>query len=465
MIYVHVPFCRSFCTYCGFYSELCSRKETQQVQNRLFGDYAEALCEEIASRQEEISAARSENAPDVPAAPDTLYIGGGTPSVLPLPVLERIVKALGPATYEEFTVEVNPDDVVTGGPEYVAGLRALGVNRVSMGVQSFDDAILRWMNRRHDAAGAREAFRLLRACDFDNISIDLIFGLSQLSEEAWSCTVREALALRPEHISAYQLSIEEDSALERMVSDGRYAEASEEQCRSQYDTLCRMLADAGYVHYEISNWARPGREAVHNSAYWRRVPYVGLGPGAHSFTPGSHRLTPDPRSLHTLSSDAPAFASEVCTRPTVPRAASSFPAINSSGLQSLPSDAPAVTPGIRSWNSRELPRREAGGRLVRWRAEQEVLSADEAAEETIMLGLRTASGLPLATLRSLSPSAPIDTLISEGALQLIPSSLNTPAAPTSTSAPAACPTEDTLFVRIPEDHFFVSDDIIAQLLP
>ena len=462
MIYVHVPFCRSFCTYCGFYSELCSRKETQQVQNRLFGDYAEALCEEIASRQEEISAARSENAPDVPAAPDTLYIGGGTPSVLPLPVLERIVKALGPATYEEFTVEVNPDDVVAGGPEYVAGLRALGVNRVSMGVQSFDDGILRWMNRRHDAAGAREAFRLLRACDFDNISIDLIFGLSQLSEEAWSCTVREALALRPEHISAYQLSIEEDSALERMVSNGRYAEASDEQCRSQYDTLCRMLADAGYVHYEISNWARPGREAVHNSAYWRRVPYVGLGPGAHSF---------------------------------------------SSVLHSLPSDTPFITPGFRSWNSQDLPRREAGGRLVRWRAEQEVLSAAEAAEETIMLGLRTASGLPLATLRSLSPSAPIDTLISEGALQLIPSSLNTPTslntpaslsssavlpslafpdspsslastaspspfsspassvAPASPSVSATYPTGDTLFVRIPEDHFFVSDDIIAQLLP
>ena len=412
MIYVHVPFCRSFCTYCGFYSELCSRKETQQVQNRLFGDYAEALCEEIASRQEEISAVRSENAPNVPVAPDTLYIGGGTPSVLPLPVLERIVKALGPATYEEFTVEVNPDDVVAGGPEYVDGLRALGVNRVSMGVQSFDDGILRWMNRRHDAAGAREAFRLLRACDFDNISIDLIFGLSQLSEEAWSCTVREALALRPEHISAYQLSIEEDSALERMVSDGRYAEASDEQCRSQYDTLCRMLADAGYVHYEISNWARPGREAVHNSAYWRRVPYVGLGPGAHSFSSG----------------------------------------------------APAVIPGFRSWNSQDLPRREAGGRLVRWRAEQEVLSAAEAAEETIMLGLRTASGLPLATLRSLSPSAPIDTLISEGALQLIPSPASS-VAPTSPSVSATYPTEDTLFVRIPEDHFFVSDDIIAQLLP
>jgi oxygen-independent coproporphyrinogen-3 oxidase len=375
MIYVHVPFCRSFCTYCGFYSELCSRKETQQVQNRLFGDYADALCEEIADRQSEIAE----------AFPDTLYIGGGTPSVLPLVVLERIVRALGPATYEEFTVEVNPDDVVAGGPEYVAGLRALGVNRVSMGVQSFDDGILRWMNRRHDAAGAREAFRLLRACGFDNVSIDLIFGLSQLSDETWADSIRETLALQPEHISAYQLSIEEDSALARMISDGRYAEASDDQCRAQYDTLCRMLADAGYTHYEISNWARPGREAVHNSAYWRRVPYVGLGPGAHSFSAG-----------------------------------------------------------VRSWNSQELPRREAGGQLLRWRPEHEELSAREAAEETIMLALRTAAGLPLATLRALSPSAPIDTLLSEGALQLFPA---------------------TASVRIPEDHFFVSDDIIARLLP
>ena len=383
MIYVHVPFCRSFCTYCGFYSELCSRKETQQVQNRLFGDYADALCEEIADRQSEIAA----------AFPDTLYIGGGTPSVLPLPILERIVRALGPATYEEFTVEVNPDDVVAGGPDYVAGLRALGVNRVSMGVQSFNDGILRWMNRRHDAAGAREAFRLLRACGFDNISIDLIFGLSQLSDETWADTIRETLALQPEHISAYQLSIEEDSALAQMVSDGRYAEASDDQCRAQYDTLCRMLADAGYTHYEISNWARPGREAVHNSAYWRRVPYVGLGPGAHSFSAG-----------------------------------------------------------VRSWNSQELPRREAGGQLLRWSAEREELSAREAAEETIMLALRTAAGLPLATLRALSPAAPIATLLSEGALQLIPA--------TSSPATATLPV-----VRIPEDHFFVSDDIIARLLP
>ena len=378
MIYVHVPFCRSFCTYCGFYSEICSRKETQQVQNRLFEDYAEALCAEIDSRRAEISTMSGE--------PDTLYFGGGTPSVLPLAVLERIVRALEPATYEEFTVEVNPDDVVAGGLEYVAGLRAMGVNRISMGVQSFDDGILRWMNRRHNAAGAREAFRLLRAAGFDNVSIDLIFGISQLTEALWESTIDEALALEPEHISAYQLSIEEDSALERMVADGRYVEASDEQCRGQYDILCRKLADAGYVHYEVSNWARLGREAVHNSAYWRRVPYVGLGPGAHSFSPG-----------------------------------------------------------IRSWNTQELPRREAGGRLAGWRSEREVLSAREAAEETVMLGLRTAAGLPLSTLRAISPAAAVDALLSEGALQIVPG--------------------PDPFVRIPEDRFFVSDDIISRLLP
>ena len=397
MIYVHVPFCRSFCTYCGFYSELCSRKDPQQVQNRLFEDYADALCAEIAARQAEICTIRCpENDSQISFSPDTLYMGGGTPSALPLAVLERIVRALGPADYEEFTVEVNPDDVVAGGPEYVDGLRGLGVNRVSMGVQSFDDGILRWMNRRHDAAGAREAFRLLRAGGFDNVSVDLIFGLSQLSDDQWRDTVSEALALRPEHISAYQLSVEEDSALERMIKDGRYAEASDEQCRAQYDALCRMLSEAGYVHYEISNWALPGREAVHNSAYWRRVPYVGLGPGAHSFA-----SAPD------------------------------------SG-------------GVRSWNSQELARRDGDGRLQRWSSGQEVLSPREAAEETVMLGLRTAAGLPLGLLRSLAPAAPLDALISQGALSL--------SSDTADSFPGPR-------LRIPEDHFFVSDDIISLLLP
>ena len=482
MIYVHVPFCRSFCTYCGFYSEICSRKETQQVQNRLFEDYAEALCDEIDSRREEISTARDFVALDVtnlryahPTASlrlrsprsrghgrprvcdtqchendsfslDTLYIGGGTPSVLPLAVLERIVGALGPATYREFTVEVNPDDVVAGGAEYVAGLLALGVNRVSMGVQSFDDGILRWMNRRHDAAGAREAFRLLRAGGFDNLSIDLIFGLSQLTGTIWESTIDEALALEPEHISAYQLSIEEDSALEKMVADGRYTEASDEQCRGQYDTLCRKMAEAGYVHYEISNWARPGREAVHNSAYWRRVPYVGLGPGAHSLAfPGSA----DPHSPR--GEQKPRFCSqEVPLQPRYEQNASFCSEVGDEQPKNEQKHAFCSSGGIRSWNSQELPRREADGRLVRWRSGHEVLSEREAAEETVMLGLRTAAGLPLSRLRDISPAHAVDALLAEGTLVLVPPVPGIPDAP---------------FVRIPEDHFFVSDDIIARLLP
>ena len=417
MIYIHVPFCRSFCTYCGFYSEICSRRAPQQVQNRFFEDYAAALCAEIDARRADLSAARGSG-----SAPDTLYIGGGTPSVLPVEVLARIVRALGPATYEEFTVEVNPDDVVAGGAPYAAALRALGVTRVSMGVQSFDDDVLRWMNRRHDAACAREAFRLLRATGFDNISVDLIFGLSQLSEELWERIVAEALALRPEHISAYQLSVEPDSALATMVADGRYTEASDEQCRRQYDSLCRLLGDAGYVHYEVSNWALPGREAIHNSAYWRRVPYVGLGPAAHSLS-----------------------------FPSAPSVTHSFPSATVTPIGAGCPPAETSCYGVRSWNTSELARRDADGRLLRWHAEREVLSEREADEEAIMLALRTARGLPLAQLRALSPAAPVDDLLAAGALQL----LSSPAAPSAFSP----------WVRIPEDRFFVSDDIIARLFP
>ena len=551
MIYIHVPFCRSFCTYCGFYSEICSRSAPQQVQNRFFEDYADALCAEIEARRAEISAARrglagsaemcpagsrtasdpsqaslgpslsraeggtslpdtppaSPSGPAVPlglagscGAPDTLYIGGGTPSVLPFDLLKRIVSALGPSDYEEFTVEVNPDDLVSGGPSYVAALRGLGVNRISMGVQSFDDGILRWMNRRHDAAEAREAFRLLRAAGFDNISIDLISGLSQLSDGLWEKTVTETLALRPEHISAYQLSIEEDSALEAMVKDGRYSEATDEQCRRQYDTLCRLLADAGYVHYEVSNWALPGREAVHNSAYWRRVPYVGLGPGAHSFSlpepdadgsclsvPGAHSFSlPEPGDSGSCPSES---------------AAHSLP---------LPDSCPICFPfsGIRSWNSQELARRDSSGNLHFWHRDSETLSEREAAEETIMLALRTSRGLTLVQLRALSQESSIDDLLADGSLVLIPSPfLYTPAvdSPSSSLIPSAPQNTDPLtsagthrafssshgtsvpqstvhlaptnsssvdsgilsvpWVRIPEDRFFVSDSIISRLFP
>ena len=307
-----------------------------------------------------------------PGAVNTLYIGGGTPSVLPLDVLRRIVDALlssrslrrgentvgAQSPFEEFTVEVNPEDIVEKGGEYVRGLLALGVNRVSMGIQSFDDGILRWMNRRHSAAGAVEAFRILRRCGVRNISVDLIFGLSQLADDVWKDTIERALELAPEHISAYQLSIEEGSALAKLVADGRYVEASDEQCRHQYDVLCQTLRQAGYHHYEISNFARPGFEAVHNSAYWSRVPYIGLGPGAHS-----------------------------------------------------------LTGDIRSWNSQELPHRSTDGSPATYSRTSETLSPDDIRVERIMLSLRTDKGLEAAELYSLADRAVINSLLSEGALE------------------------------------------------
>ena len=295
MIYVHVPFCRSFCTYCDFYSEValrCPKIEDARRQEALFERYAEALADEIRARKNEIQGVRTSG------GVNTLYLGGGTPSVLPLGVLQRIPDALKEAGvsdgFEEFTIEVNPEDIIEKGISYVEGLLQMGVNRVSMGVQSFDDAILKWMNRRHDAAAAVRAYGILEEAGVQNISIDLIFGLPQLSDSLWRETLDRALSISsrgisPQHISSYQLSVESGSMLAKLVDKGKWTEASEEQCQGQYSILCETLASFGYNHYEISNFARPGFEAVHNSAYWRHVHYVGLGPGAHSFAGGTSR--------------------------------------------------------------------------------------------------------------------------------------------------------------------------------
>ncbi len=442
MIYLHVPFCRSFCTYCGFYSESvpCRKGGGEPI----FDVFAERLCREIDERVADFVAANG-----LPV--NTLYIGGGTPSVLPANTLRRIVNHLrtvlsgtvvdhvvtenkgkcsaavnsrpvsinpvghsadhvvtenaslvghaaslvvseneekcssegGCMTFEEFTVEVNPEDVVEKGVGYVRALGEMGVNRISMGVQSFDDGILRWMNRRHDAARAREAMRILREAGVRNVSIDLIFGLSQLTHAQWEETLDEALALEPEHLSAYQLSIEEDSALAAQVAKGQYTEASEEACRRQYDRLCERLAQAGFHHYEVSNFARPGFEAVHNSAYWRRIPYLGLGPGAHSAYAGN------------------------------------------------PEERGTVT--VRSWNSCES---------VDWKeAGRETLTLEQRQEETLMLGLRTARGLPESWLRAYANGQALERLLAAGALEK--------------------GLEGTL--RIAENFFFVSDEIIAEL--
>lgn len=412
MIYLHVPFCGSFCTYCDFYSEICRG-------GRAFNEYADAVLKEVNDRREEICMNMS-----APGAVNTLYIGGGTPSVLPLDVLRRIVDALlssrslrrgentvgAQSPFEEFTVEVNPEDIVEKGGEYVRGLLETGVDRVSMGIQSFDDGILRWMNRRHSAAGAVEAFRILRRCGVRNISVDLIFGLSQLADDVWEDTIERALELAPEHISAYQLSIEEGSALAKLVADGRYVEASDEQCRHQYDVLCQTLRQAGYHHYEISNFARPGFEAVHNSAYWSRVPYIGLGPGAHSLT-GNVRSWNSQELPHRQQDETSSC--------------------NPDRISSCNPDS----------TSCQTSSRNPSGKLATYSRNFETLSPEDIRVERIMLSLRTDKGLEAAELYSLAGRTVINSLLSEGALEKQGGS-----------------------IRIPESRLFTSDEILRELI-
>lgn len=367
-------------------------------------------------------------------AVNTLYIGGGTPSVLPLDVLSRIVGAVSQTErlslvteqlslvtepvevttptelFDEFTVEVNPEDIVEKGREYVRGLLALGVNRISMGIQSFNDDILRWMNRRHDAGNAVKAFHILRESGVRNISIDLIFGISQLTDETWKDTIEKALELSPEHISAYQLSIEEGSALAKMVADGRYVEASEEQCRRQYDILCRCLGRSGYHHYEISNFAKPGFEAVHNSAYWRRAPYIGLGPGAHSLT-GNVRSWNSQELPHRQQDETSSC--------------------NPDRISSCNPDS----------TSCQTSSRNPSGKLATYSRNFETLSPEDIRVERIMLSLRTDKGLEAAELYSLAGRTVINSLLSEGALE-----------------------KQGASIRIPEDHLFTSDEIIRELI-
>lgn len=216
----------------------------------------------------------------------TLYFGGGTPSLLSADEF-RAIRAILDSVFdlgavEEFTVEVNPEDVVTCG-DLLPALKQVGVNRISMGVQSFCERHLKWMNRRHDVSTAVGAFNKLRQAGFDNISIDLIFGFAALEDEEWSDTLQKAVELAPEHISAYQMSLEAESTLAELAAEGKYSEPDDETCARQYALLQDVLQKAGYEQYEISNFCRPGRHSRHNSAYWNRTAYLGLGPAAHSF--------------------------------------------------------------------------------------------------------------------------------------------------------------------------------------
>jgi oxygen-independent coproporphyrinogen-3 oxidase len=291
-LYIHIPFCGSRCGYCDFYSS-CSPGS--------IAGFLEALEREMKTRRGFF---------EIPAL-DTIYIGGGTPSLLSPAQLGRILRTASElwdcSGLREVTVEANPEDMT---PEWLAGLAAgtgstpsegypkggVVPDRLSIGIQSFDDDILRMMNRRHDAQRARQAVKSARRAGFDNISTDLIFGIPGMSQEQWERTIDETLAMGPEHISAYHLTIEPGTPFgkrarrdEENNSPAAFRPIPEAESERQFQTLREKLAGAGFEHYEISNFAIPGRRAVHNSAYWSGEPYLGLGPSAHSFDGAGRR--------------------------------------------------------------------------------------------------------------------------------------------------------------------------------
>ena len=271
-LYVHIPFCATKCPYCDFntYAGIESQMEP----------YLAALRSEIDLWGAVLGGPRL----------DTVFFGGGTPSYLPPGSLGMLLDAVrgsfGLAVDAEITAEANPDDLHA---DKLASLLEAGVNRLSIGVQSLDDDLLRLLGRRHSAREALEAFTTARSAGFDNVSIDLMYGLPDQTLEQWGATLATALGMRPSHISMYCLTLEGGTPMERDAAAGRITAPDGDLAADMYLMAEVQTAEAGYRHYEISNWAIPGRESRHNLLYWRNRPFLGVGPGAHSYLDG-HRF-------------------------------------------------------------------------------------------------------------------------------------------------------------------------------
>jgi len=345
-VYVHVPFCLTRCHYCDFV--------TYTGMEGLRRPYAAALLAEA-------ELATAALGPETEQVVTSVFVGGGTPTLLPpgdlARVLDRLRELLDVAPDAEVTVEANPETVDRAVAD---GLAAAGVTRVSMGAQSFDDRVLDALGRPHGAAQPGRAVAALRAAGIEAVNLDLIFGCPHEDAASWAATLAAAVGLGPEHLSAYALTIEPATKFGRLVASGRMAGPDEDLLADRYETACATLAGAGYGHYEVSNWARddpaapggrlPARASRHNLTYWRRGSYLGLGAGAHEFTGG-----------------------------------------------------------VRRWNVNGVPEylaAVAAGR--RPTAGQESLSATQAAFELLALRLRTADGLDPAEARQLGvdPSGP-----------------------------------------------------------
>lgn len=276
-IYIHIPFCKSRCKYCDFFS-------TTQLEKR--ARYVEALLEEGRMRQHEVK-----------EPIHTIYIGGGTPSMLDDSSLQMIIEAIrresslnstaiseplqgDEAMLQEITMEANPGDITL---ERAQAWRKMGINRLSIGVQSLDDELLQLIGRRHTAEQARKAVAAAQAAGFDNISIDLMYALPSQTMEQWQKDVAEALQMGVQHISTYGLIYEEGTVLTTLLEHGVVEAVDEDTEMQMYDYLVEQLTANGFEHYEVSNFALNGRYSKHNSSYWNNTPYIGLGAGAHSY--------------------------------------------------------------------------------------------------------------------------------------------------------------------------------------
>lgn len=269
-LYLHIPFCKQACFYCDFH----------------FSTDRYHIDEVIASMQQEMELRSG----FITGPVETIYFGGGTPSLIPGQLLEALMQTVRSnfrvADNPEVTLEANPDDL---SPRKLDELRRAGINRLSIGVQSFRDDLLRYLNRAHSADAARQSLADSRAAGFQNISIDLIYALPGLASESWRQTMMEALAFQPEHISAYALTIEDRTVFGHWQKKGRLKAVSEEEAADQFEMMQEVFASGGYEHYEISNFARPGFYSRHNTSYWLQEPYLGIGPSAHSYD-GTQRV-------------------------------------------------------------------------------------------------------------------------------------------------------------------------------
>ena len=316
-IYIHIPFCKSRCRYCDFFS-------TTQLEKR--EAYIQAVIQEWQSHQPKWSQQEIR----------TIYLGGGTPSLLPIEslrlLLHSILSSIDPASVQEITLEANPGDITA---ENIRAWRAMGINRLSMGVQSFNDRLLQLVGRRHSAEQAIQAVKTSQAEGISNISIDLMYALPGQTMTEWQADIAQALALQVPHISSYGLIYEEGTPLTQWLEQGKITAIDEDNEMQMYDYLVEQLTQHGYEHYEVSNFALPGQYSQHNSSYWNDTPYLGLGAGAHSYDGN-----------------------------------------------------------MRWWNIDDIDEYIAHAMSHQLRPEQEVISAAERHMEQVMLGLRTNKGVP-----------------------------------------------------------------------